>query len=292
MQDWEQMPFFLAVARTGSLRSAAEQLGATHATVRRHVEALEAGYGVQLFRRTRRGLTLTGAGETLLPEAEEAETLLARARNGLQGLDREASGKIRISVDPMTGHFLLAPVFAEFCRIYPQVDLEISLTFEIQQISNLETDIAIRHAAAITDEVVARKLQPLPISVCASREYIETHLPKAGKKGQGLSFIGYGPVPEMQQFIADSAFPEASIRHQCIDPEMHLHLVRAGAGMSFLPHWCLRTFPELQRVPGGAPDERRSTWVVYHEDLRRVRRVRMFVDFLAQSLIAIGRDAR
>ena len=256
------------------------------------VEALEAGYGVQLFRRTRRGLTLTGAGETLLPEAEEAETLLARARNGLQGLDRGASGKIRISVDPMTGHFLLAPVFAEFCRIYPQVELEISLTFEIEQISKLETDIAIRHAAEITDDVVARKLQALPISVCASRDYIETHVPKAGKKGQGLSFIGYGPIPEMERWINTSAFPEAAIRHQCMDPEMHLHMVRAGAGMSFLPHWTLLKFPELMRVPGATVDESRSTWVVYHEDLRRVRRVRMFVDFLAQSLIALGREAR
>ena len=292
MQDWEQIPFFLAVARGGSLRAAAETLGATHATVRRHVEALEAAYGVQLFRRTRQGMTLTGAGETLLPEAEEAETLLARARNGLQGLDREAAGKIRISVDPMTGHFLLAPVFAEFCRIYPQVDLEISLTFDIERISRLETDIAIRHAADITDDVVARKLLALPISVCASQDYVETQLPGAGKRGEGLAFIGYGPVPEMARCIANSSFSAAAVRHQCMDPEMHLHLVRAGAGMSFLPHWVLRTFPELMRVPGGTVDESRSTWVVYHEDLRRVARVRMFVDFLAQSLITLAREPR
>lgn len=292
MQDWEQIPFFLAVARGGSLRAAAETLGATHATVRRHVEALEAAYGVQLFRRTRQGMTLTGAGETLLPEAEEAETLLARARNGLQGLDREAAGKIRISVDPMTGHFLLAPVFAEFCRIYPQVDLEISLTFDIERISRLETDIAIRHAADITDDVVARKLLALPISVCASQDYVETQLPGAGKRGEGLAFIGYGPVPEMARWIENSAFSAAAVRHQCMDPEMHLHLVRAGAGMSFLPHWVLRTFPELMRVPGGTVDESRSTWVVYHEDLRRVARVRMFVDFLAQSLITLAREPR
>ena len=292
MQDWEQMPFFLAVARTGSLRSAAEHLGATHATVRRRIEALENSYGVQLFRRTRRGLTLSAAGETLLPEAEEAELLLSRARNGLQGLDREASGKIRISVDPMTGHFLLAPVFAEFCRIYPQVDLEISLTFEIEAISKLETDIAIRHAAEITDDVVARKLQALPIGIFASKDYIEANFPPKGRQGQGLDFIGYGPVPELMDWIERSPFPQANIRHEVLDPEMHLHLVRAGAGMSFLPTWCAQVFPELQRVPGSMLDETRKTWVVFHEDLRRIKRVRIFVDFLAQSLIAAGRNAR
>ncbi|MEJ8562937.1 LysR family transcriptional regulator [Yoonia sp. GPGPB17] len=292
MQDWEQMPFFLAVARTGSLRSAAEHLGATHATVRRHVEALEVAYSVQLFRRTRRGLTLTAAGETLLPEAEEAELLLTRARNGLQGLDRETSGKIQISVDPMTGHFLLAPVFAEFCRIYPQVDLEISLTFEIEAISKLETDIAIRHAAEITDDVVARKLQALPIGIYASRDYIEAKMARAGKKGQGLDYIGYGPVPELMDWIERSPFPKANIRHQVMDPEMHLHLARAGAGMSFLPTWCAQVFPELQRLPGSTLDESRKTWVVFHEDLRRIKRVRVFIDFLTQSLIAMGRSAR
>ena len=128
MTDWQQMPFFLAVARSGSLRAAAEQMNATHATVRRHVETLEAGYGVQLFRRSRSGLALTAAGETLLPVAREAEQLLVKARNGLQGLDREATGLIRVSLDPMTGHLLMAPVFAEFCRLYPEIELEIRLT--------------------------------------------------------------------------------------------------------------------------------------------------------------------
>jgi DNA-binding transcriptional LysR family regulator len=284
------MPYFLAVARHGSLRAAAEQMNATHATVRRHIETLESAYGVQLFRRTRAGLILTAAGETLLPEAENAELLLARARNGLQGLDREASGSIRISVDPMTGHFLLAPVFAEFCRIYPQIDLEISLTYDIENISKLETDIAIRHAAEIKDDVVARKLKPLPIGIFASRDYIEATHQTAGKRGKGLNYIGYGPVPELLEWIARSPFSEARVRHQVLDPEMHLHMVRAGAGMSFLPLWCAQKFPELQRMPGTQIDETRATWVLLHDDLRRIRRVRIFVDFLAQSLLTIGRD--
>lgn len=292
MNDWPQIPFFLAVARSGSLRAAAEQMGATHATVRRHIEALEAGYGVQLFRRSRTGLTLTAAGEALLPEAEDAENLLSRARNGLQGLNREASGTIRVSVDPMTGHFLLAPVLAEFCRIYPQIELDISLTYDLENISRLETDIAIRHAAEITEDVVARKLAPLPIGIFASRDYVESSQDKVGKKGAGLTYVGYGPEPELRQWIENSPFPDARIRHRVIDPEMHLHMVRAGAGMSFLPLWCAQKFPELQRVPGSDIDESRATWVLLHEDLRRIRRVRIFVDFLAQSLIAQSRTTR
>lgn len=285
MMEWQQIPYFLAVARNGSLRAAAEQLNATHATVRNHVQALEGSYGVQLFRRSRGGLELTAAGKTLLPDAIDAEKLLTKARNGLQGLDREATGLIRLSVDPMTGHFLLAPVFAEFCRLYPEIELEIRLSYDIDKINQLETDIAIRHVAEVKEEVVARKLFPLAISTYATRNYIDTQLPKAGPKGENLTWIGYGPEPELKAWIAQSAFPKADVRHTIADPEMHLQLARHGVGMTFLPLWCEQQFPELQRVPGTQIDNSRSTWILLHEDLRRIHRVRIFVDFLTNALL-------
>ncbi len=285
MMDWTQIPYFLAVARSGSLRGAAEQLNATHATVRRHLEALETSYSVQLFRRSRKGLELTPAGEALLPDLLAAEKLLTRGRNGVQGLDREASGLIRISLDPMTGHHLLAPVLARFAALYPEIDLEIRLTFDIESITGLETDISIRHAADITEDVVARKLFALPIGILASRDYVQRHAEKAGKQGEGLNWIGYGPVPELQRWVDASPFAKARVRHTVADPEMHLHLVREGGGMSFLPLWALTHFPELQQMPGSTADFSRSTWVLLHADLRRVKRVRLLVDYLTQALL-------
>lgn len=292
MSDWKQMPYFLAVARCGSLRGAAEQLGATHATVRHHIQALEHSYGVQLFRRSRAGLHLTPAGETLMPDAQQAETLLSKARNGLQGLDNEAAGLIRISMDPMTGHYLMAPILAEFCRFYPDIELEIRLTYDIEDINKLETDVSIRHAPSLEDDVIARKLFPFSIGVYASRDYVDTILPTAQDKGKNLTWIGYGMVEEMQAWIAKSPFQNARIRHQVMDPEMHLHLVRNGAGMSFLPLWAERQFPELQRVPGTQIDQSRSTWLLLHADLKHTTRVRVFVDYVSQALIHMRSDIR
>ncbi|MCP4821348.1 MAG: LysR family transcriptional regulator, partial [Shimia sp.] len=85
--DWSAMPYFLAVAREGSLRAAALSLGATHATVDRQVKALEASYGVRLFDRTRGGMTLTPAGDSLLPMAESAEDAMHGAKARVLGLD-------------------------------------------------------------------------------------------------------------------------------------------------------------------------------------------------------------
>ena len=285
MIDWKSLPAFLAVARQGSLRAAAEQLGGTHATVRRQIEALESQLAVKLFRRGADGFHMTAAGRTLLPQALEAEAALLQGFNAVQGLDREASGRLRVSADPMTAHFMLAPVLADFSALYPEIDIELQLSFAIDSIEKLETDVSVRSVAEVDEDVVGRKLFAASIGIFAARDYIDRMLPKAGPKGQGLHWIGYGPVPELLDFIRNSPFPQARIRHTIPDPEMHLHLARSGAGMALLSAWVQAKFPELQRVPGTALDERRSIWVLLHADLRRVRRVRLFVDFLCDALL-------
>ena len=284
MMDWKSLPAFLAVARAGSLRGAAEQSEGTHATIRRQIEALEARLGTQLFRRGTEGLRLTESGRALLPQALEAEAALLKGFNAVQGLDREASGRIRVAADPMTAHYLLAPVLAEFALLYPEIEIDLNLSYGITSIARLETDVSIRHTRKVEDDVVGRKLFPLAIGTYAAADYLDRMLPVAGPQGQGLTWIGYGEVPELLEHIRNSPFPKARIRHSIPDPAMHLQMARAGAGMTVLAAWVQARFPELQRVPGTAFDTSRSTWVLLHGDLQRVRRVRLFVDFLCAAL--------
>ena len=282
--DWKSLPAFLAVARSGSLRAGAEQLDGTHATVRRQIEGLEAQLGTTLFRRNAGGLTLTAAGRRLLPQALEAEAALLKGFSAVKGLDREASGRIRLSADPLSAHYMLAPVLASFAELYPEIEIELKLSYFIDSISKDETDISIRHVLEVEEDAVGRKLFPLSIGVFAARDYIDKTLPKAGPKGAGLTWIGYGDVPELQAMIDATPFPKAQVRHTVADPQMHLHLARAGAGMTFIASWVQSVFPELQRVPGTQIDQRRSTWILLHGDLRRVKRARLLVDYLSAAL--------
>lgn len=283
--DWKSLPAFLAVARSGSLRGGAEQVTGTHATVRRQIEGLEAQLGTTLFRRAADGLTLTAAGRRLLPQALQAESALLKGFNAVKGLDREASGSIRLSADPLTAHYLLAPVLADFASLYPDIEIELKLSYTLDSIEDDETDISIRHVLEVDEDAVGRKLFPLSLGVFASRDYVDAELPQAGPKGRGLTWIGYGEVPELQAMIAATPFSNARIRHVVTDPQMHLHLARAGAGMTFLANWIPTAFPELQRVPGTSLDQRRSTWVLLHGGLRRVRRARLLVDYLSAALL-------
>ena len=285
MMDWKSLPAFLCVARAGSLRAGAEQMGGTHATVRRQIEGLEAQLGTRLFRRNAAGLSLTAAGRRLLPQALEAEAALLKGFSAVKGLDREASGRIRLSADPMTAHLLLAPVLADFAALYPDIDIELKLSYAVDSIEKDETDISIRHVTDVAEDVVGRKLYPLSLGIFASRGYIDSALPRAGAKGSGLTWIGYGDIPDWQSFVAATPFGDAQVRHVVAESEMHLHLARAGAGMTFLPTWVASVFPELQRVPGTKLDQSRATWVLLHGGLRRVKRARLLVDYLCAALL-------
>lgn len=283
--DWEQMPYFLAVARTGSLRAAGEQLNATHGTVNRHIQALETSYGVQLFLRTRSGLQLTNAGRSLVPIAEDAETLFLGARRRLQGLDREEAGIVRFSLTGVMAYDIVSPILVKFFEEYPEIDLEISVSDRFQDINRLETDVSLRYADKIEDDVVARKLFPLALGPYASRRYLETHLPNAGPKGEGLHWIGWDETNRNPDWVKQSSLPNAEVRHATTDHIMQLNLARAGFGILNTSVYFETIYPELVRVPNTAVNLDRNLWILLHSDLRRTVRVRRFVDFLADHLM-------
>ncbi len=284
---WEQLPYFLAVSRSGSLRGAAEILGTTHAKINRHIQALESAYGMQLVRRTQRGVTLTDAGKTLLPIAEEAETLFLSAQQRLSGLDKQETGSIRFSVAGTLGYSVVAPILAAFFKKYPEIDVEIHVTDQMRDIRKLEADVSLRVAYEVTEDVVARKLFPLSLAYYASPEYLDAHLPSAGSRGEGLHLLGWDEIDRHPFWLKQTPFPLAEVRHATMDHVMQLNLARNGFGI-------VRTTPLLAAdgltlvpVTGNEPEPERNIYILLHSDLQRTTRVRRFVDFLADGLMQI-----
>lgn len=283
--DWEQMPFFLAVARCGSLRAAAEELGASHATVGRHIAALETAYGVRLFRRTRKGIELTEAGVNLRPIAEQAEALFIGARRRMQGLDRQAAGVVRFSVTGTMAYSIVAPILASFSRAHPDIDLQINVTDRIESIERLQTDVSLRYAEEVRDDAVARKLYRWGLMTYASRDYIARTRPDPADKGRGLTWIGWDSTDRNPDWIRDSEFPRATARHATTDHNLQIALARHGEGMVRTAPILAEQYPELVPVPGTRLTPDRMMWILLHSDLRRTTRVRRFVDHLAAGLL-------
>ena len=286
-KNWEQMPYFLAVARFGSLRAAAEALGTTHAKLSRQIDALEGAYGMQLFRRSRSGVELTEAGILLLPVAKEAEGLFLGAQQRLTGLDRQETGSLRFSLSGTLAYEIVSPILIKFFERYPGIDIDIRVSDRMEDINRLETDVSLRVAYEVTDDVVARKLLPVALAYYASPDYLKRHMPEAGSKGEGLHLIGWDEINRSPSWIEQSPFPLAEVRHATTDHVLQLNLARRGFGI-------VKTMPllasnglELVPVPGNELEFDQNIWILLHSDLRRTTRVRRFVDFLANELLAL-----
>ena len=285
--NWEQVPYFLAVARSGSLRAAADKLGTTHAKINRHLMALEGSYGMQLLRKTRRGIELTDAGKMLLPVAEEAERLFLGAQQRLTGLDRQETGWFRFSLTGSMAYEIVGPILVKFFEAYPGIDIDIHVSDRFEDINRLETDVSLRVTHEVGEDVVARKLYPLAMAYYASPSYLQDHLPTSGPKGEGLHVIGWDEPDRHPRWLGQTPLPLAEVRHATTDHVLQLNLARRGFGI-------VRTMPllaknGLERVPidGNELEFDRNFYVLLHSDLQRTTRVRRFVDFLTTHLLAL-----
>ena len=285
--DWSGLPYFLSVARGGSLRAAAETLGTSHATVDRNLRALETAYGVRLFDRTPGGLSLTEAGETLLPLAQTAEETVISARRRLQGLDREASGLIRLSLPPALAFDVIAPILGRFATKHPGIELETGLTNRFEDLNRAEADVSVRIAFNVDDDVVGRRVLQLNVATFATQDYLDRHFVSRGPQGEGLTWIGWPGMAS--DWAQGSPFPKADIRHRTNGAYMQVQLCRAGMGMTMMPVYNAAVFPDLVQVPGTEVTPNRSLWVLLHSDLRRTTRVRLLVDHLVAEFKAMHR---
>ncbi len=166
---------FAKVALTGSLSAAARAMGLSQTMVTKHLAALEARLGAKLFHRTTRRLSITDAGrsflescERILAEIEAAEAAVAADRN-------EPRGLLRLNVPLVFGVRQIAPRLAEFARRHPHVTVELGLNDRLVDLAEEGWDLAIRIGSLRDSSLVARRLAPCRLAVCASPSYLSAH---------------------------------------------------------------------------------------------------------------------
>jgi DNA-binding transcriptional LysR family regulator len=169
------MQVFQRVAMLGSFSAAARALDLSQTMVTKHVAALEARLGIKLLHRSTRKLVLTEGGrnylaavERILSEIEEAEASA--------GLDRiEPRGVLRLNVPVTFGFREIAPALARFSRLYPSVHVDLGLADRYVELIEEGWDLAIRIGRLKDSRLVARRLAPCRIIVCAAPSYLAEH---------------------------------------------------------------------------------------------------------------------
>ncbi len=283
--SWDAIRVFLAIARAGTLRGAADSLAVNHATVARALGMLEAELETRLFDRSRHGLKLTQAGEDLIGTAERMEVEAQTIQRHILGRDAEPSGRVRISIPPLLAYKVLAEDFAAFARAYPEIDLDVSITNRFTDLNRREEDVSIRLTHEVDDDVVGRRLIQYVKGIYASPTYLAARPELRIGDGAEANWIGWGDEKSKPSWVRSSPFPNAPVRHVMPEAVLQVEAAAEGMGLTFLPAFIGDPDPRLQRVPGIEPSDDRSIWLLLHGDLRNTARVRAFVDFMATKIL-------
>ncbi|MGB0694958.1 MAG: LysR substrate-binding domain-containing protein [Rhodospirillaceae bacterium] len=170
------LEIFVAIARQGSLRGAADALGLKPSTVSHQLKTLEGQLDTALFVRTTRSLSLTEAGRALLRGAGPAFDQLDSAVETARTTGHTARGSLRLALPDFVYPLLVGPSLLGFARAYPEISVELSLTDAFSDILSEGLHAGFRLGDRITQDMVAVRLTPpLKVGILASPAYIARH---------------------------------------------------------------------------------------------------------------------
>jgi DNA-binding transcriptional LysR family regulator len=283
MDNWDEVRTAFQVARMGTVSGAAEVLGVHHATVIRHIDAIEARLGVKLFQRHARGYTPTEAGQDLLQVAQATDDQFNQLVGRLKGQGDDVSGELVVtslaSVAP-----LLAPVLADFQELHPDLIVRYLTGDRVFRLEYGEAHVAVRSGRSPDqlDNVVQPFLDQ-SMSLCASRSYIDQYgMPETLEDLREHRFIGNDDVDSRAPYSRwlSELIDLDKIKFRCTNTFAMREAVLAGAGIGFFTPWEAARHPDLVEVMGPRPEWTGKLWLVTHVDLHRTTKVQSFLSFL------------
>ncbi|KVO32348.1 LysR family transcriptional regulator [Burkholderia ubonensis] len=288
--SWDDIRYFLAVMRGGSLSAAARALRVQHSTVARRIDALEHALGIRLFDRLPRGWPPTDEGLHLAAYAARLEAdahAFARAAQGAADLD----GIVRVSASPVFASHFLAPRLARAQRAWPRLRIDLIGEMHAANLYAREADLAVRLSRPQEPGLAARRLGTMRFALCATPDW-------AAAPHDKWQFLGYddalAQTPQQQwleRFAAGRRFAFvsndlATLHRACL----------AGAGIALLPRFLTDGSLESTASPPPASlveltsaprcDIEREIWLVVHPDVRRSPRVQTVADAIADAIRA------
>src|ERR1044072_9523058 len=278
--NWDDLRVFLALAREGTLSTAAKALGVSHPTVSRRVQAQEHHIGARLFDRlpARRGPSTPG--EELLADTEAMEKAALSIERRSAGLSDTVSGVVRLSAGEALG-VLVARHLPWLRARLQQMEFEVIASHTLANLSRREADLLIREQVPDLAGLVTRKLCQVAYAVYAGDrlELKRTAMPAL----VDLPWIGFDDDHSYmpgQHWIHEQICRRPEIR---VNNWLVLHdAVRSGVGLGVLPCYLADQDPRLRRVGGVLPEITTEQWLLVHRDLRALPRVRAVMDALVE----------
>jgi DNA-binding transcriptional LysR family regulator len=287
--QWDDVRLFLALSRSRTVGAAAETLGVDASTVSRRLGALEEALATTLFDRGRDGVARTEAAEDLLPVAEEIEAAMTRFTTAAEALEREVSGRVRITCPPDAAEVVVVPLLPELLGRHPALSVDLEAGETTLDLTRREADLALRTVRPVRGDLVVTRLLGVAWVPAAAPKLARALGPlrswtQAPWVGWGERFAGLGPA----RWLAKHVVREPTVRSESL--RVQIAAVAAGVGIGLVPEPSLTHFGLVPLKLGAAlraaaaelpADE---LYLVTHRALRDVPRVRVVWDTLLEHL--------
>jgi DNA-binding transcriptional LysR family regulator len=274
--QWDDVRFFLAVARAGSLSGAARALGVGHVTAGRRIALLEKRLGVTLLHKTPDGFAATSAGEAILRQCVAMESAALDLERIAAGRDSLVIGSVRVTTTEALAYQVVTPAIAALRQAHPELQVDLAIGVRSLDIARRDADLAVRLARPQASDLVCRKLGEMGFSLYASPRYLaRSGTPERGQGLAGCDLITFTGAPAATSpFFMGESLEGSRIALRCDNPLIQLKAAANELGIAELACFLGDSCPDLVRVwPHEAP-ARRTVWLVVHQDMRRSARIR------------------
>jgi DNA-binding transcriptional LysR family regulator len=290
VESWDELRYFLAIARGRTLSAAAQRLRVDVSTVHRRLGALERRLGTRLFDRLARGFELTAAGEELLAAVSRIDAEITATERGVIGRDERPAGRVRLTTADAWAGQPLGSILADLRRRYPEIELEVSVTQRVLSLTRRETDLALRPGGPPKEPgVIGRRVCGVAIALYASSKYLAGRKPLRSYSdlAQHAIVTGDDSIEQVRfiRFVREHA-KDAFVAFRGDSIVVQANAARVGFGIAALPCFVGDPDPELRRVLPPHPDMGVDMWLLMHEDLRSSARVRVTADALYGALLS------
>jgi len=286
VDNWDEIRTAYHVARLGTVSGAAEVLGVHHATVIRHIDALEKRLGTKLFQRHARGYSATEAGQDLLKVAQTTDDQFTQLTGRIRGRGDEVTGELIVtSVSGLAG--MLIPPLVRFQAMHPGLIVRFLTDERLFRLEYGEAHVAIR-AGSVPDQPdnVVQPFCRQTGALYASRGYVgEFGIPKDETDFAGHRFVCHDSETARAPFdrwVRENV-PDEQITFRATEQRILQVAVREGAGIGYVPLLDARGDPDLVQVLAPREEWNGALWIVTHVDLHRTIKVQAFTNFLKEE---------
>lgn len=286
--NWDDLRYFLELARRGRLAVVARHFGVEHTTVSRRIAELEMVLDQKLFDRSESGYTLTPIGEQLLRYAEQME-VGAHGVADVAGIAHAHRETVRLVTMEGIGSFYIAPRLVKLKARQPNLVVELVTSPQLGNLTRREADVMLSFERPESPGVVVQKIGWFSLRLYASDQYLESHgIPETAAALQQHDFVDYidalVSIPAVRWLRDAVAAPNIVFRSTSMSA--HQSAAAGGLGIALLPSFTATGDARLRPVLHGQVEVKRDLWLATHSHSRKRPKILALMDFIRQEIEA------